>query len=149
MQADNRAEEIDGLGLILIHNSGAWKNVYQKKLPWLSICPTRPVGRESQTGQDSCGEPRMTVTANWFENCRHVTLTDISLGCLSAWHKSKPLTHVQATDLLQSPKVLLIRLSQNKFSSSMAAVLRAGYDSPTSVSRMPCPAQRIGKVDQQ
>ena len=40
MQADNQAEEIDGLGLILIHNSGAWKNVYQKKLPRLSVCST-------------------------------------------------------------------------------------------------------------
>lgn len=46
------------------------------------------------SGRAACGEPRVAVAANSVENYFTVTLTGISLGCLSAWPKSKLLPHV-------------------------------------------------------
>lgn len=88
------------------------------------------------------------MIANSFEKCCHETLADISLNHLSAPHNSEPLMHVQLPDLLQSPKLLLIRPPQSKFSSSLAAVLRAGSDSLSTV-RTPYPAKGREKIDQQ
>lgn len=76
----------------------------------------------------ACREPRVTITANSVASCFPVTLTGISLGCLSSWHKSKLLPHIHMPDLLQSPELTLIKQSQNKHSSSMAPTLHSDAD---------------------
>lgn len=89
---------------------------------------------------------RVTVPANWVESCFPMTLTGISLGCLSAWHKSNLLTHVHMPDLLQNAKLMLIKPPQNKCSASMAAMLHSDlHYSPVTV-RMPNSARRMGKL---
>lgn len=116
---------------------------------------TGPRGRESwaRAGQLVESQPvtvpansRVTVPANWVESCFPMTLTGISLGCLSAWHKSNLLTHVHMPDLLQNPKLILIKPPQNKCSASMAAMLHSDlHYSPVTV-RMPNSARRMGKL---
>lgn len=99
----------------------------------------------SSSGETACGKPRVTVIANSVENYFPVTRTDINLGCFSTWHKSKLLTHIHMPNLLQSPKLMLIKLPYNKFSSSVAPMLHPNPDSPTTA-RMPHPAERMGKL---